>query len=455
MIHSDKLIEAMHEGKLDLHCVEVAIKQNFEGGLDLKGYGILKVNQVGTIYLEFICTTAGKIPVQSFYSTFPEDPFDASQKLYLEAVTLDGDAVYAEEFSLRIDAFNMRAPFRLPVFLHEVYFLYPTEFSEETENYLYFELLEKVRIPPNKMNSTSSTYGEESTSWNEAEIRIEESKISVIDKRDRIVVKANGVFDEDDMYKALLFYLGLTSGIMPQPYCLIRRKGKNTAIYLKSIARALRNKSMPSPFPTASSGNGWPECHYQILHKMLSINNAKPLYFDSSYSQWMRVWHAFNSANNITILTLGVAIEGLLNDIFIPALKRIAADDALEQAKKKLIAELAKIEASDTHKESLVKYVERWGNIHAGKALSMLVEKGLIQEEEKVAWGELRNSAAHPKFKENTEARQEKEHNRISICLNLFYRLILNVYSFQGAMFELGKVRSAKFLKREFVKILD
>ena len=92
MIHSDKLIEAMHEGKLDLHCVEVAIKQNFEGGLDLKGYGILKVNQVGTIYLEFICTTAGKIPVQSFYSTFPEDPFDASQKLYLEAVTLDGDA---------------------------------------------------------------------------------------------------------------------------------------------------------------------------------------------------------------------------------------------------------------------------------------------------------------------------------------------------------------------------
>ena len=305
------------------------------------------------------------------------------------------------------------------------------------------------------MNSTSSTYGEESTSWNEAEIRIEESKISVIDKRDRIVVKANGVFDEDDMYKALLFYLGLTSGIMPQPYCLIRRKGKNTAIYLKSIARALRNKSMPGPFPTASSGNGWPECHYQILHKMLSINNAKPLYFDSSYSQWMRVWHAFNSANNITILTLGVAIEGLLNDIFIPALKRIAADDEFEQAKKKLIAELAKIEASDTHKESLVKHVERWGNIHAGKALSMLVEKGLIQEEEKVAWGELRNSAAHPRFKENTEARQEKEHNRISICLNLFYRLILNVYSFQGAMFELGKVRSAKFLKREFVKILD
>lgn len=67
---------------------------------------------------------------------------------------------------------------------------------------------------------------------------------------------------------------------------------------------------------------------------MLSINNAKPLYFDSSYSQWMRVWHAFNSANNITILTLGVAIEGLLNDIFIPALKRIAADDEFEQAKK-------------------------------------------------------------------------------------------------------------------------
>jgi len=55
MLNSDKFIDAMHQGKLDLHCIEVSISQKFETGLNLKGYGILKVNKAGTIYLEFIC----------------------------------------------------------------------------------------------------------------------------------------------------------------------------------------------------------------------------------------------------------------------------------------------------------------------------------------------------------------------------------------------------------------
>lgn len=44
MINSEKLIDAMHEGKLDLHCVDVKISQKFEGGLNLQGYGVLKIN---------------------------------------------------------------------------------------------------------------------------------------------------------------------------------------------------------------------------------------------------------------------------------------------------------------------------------------------------------------------------------------------------------------------------
>lgn len=455
MIHSENLIDAMHEGKLDLHCVEVSIFQKFEGGLSLKGYGVLKVNQVGTIYLEFICREASQIPLQNFYSAFPEDPFDSAQKLYLEAMTLDGDSIFAEEFSLKISAFNRRPPFKLPIFLHEIYFLYPTEHHKNTENYLYFELLEKAQIPANKMNSTSSTYGEESSFWNEAEIAIGDAKVAVIDKKDRIMVVANGIFDEDDLYKTILFYLGLSSGAMPQPYCLIRRIKENTALYLKSTHKAFRNKNIPAPFPTASSGNGWPGCHYEILRAMVNVKSCNPLYFDSSYSQWLRVWHAFNSVNNIAILTLGVAIEGLLNDIFIPALKIISLDKDFESVKRELIAALEVIEANEDHKKSLIKHVERWGNIHAGKALSLLVEKGLVQEAERVAWAELRHSAAHPKFKENTEARQEKEHKRISICLTLFYRLILNVFSYDGAMFEFGKVRNAELVKRDYVKVLE
>lgn len=455
MINSKKLIDEMHEGNIDLHCVEVSITQKFEGGINLKGYGAMKVNQVGTIYLDFICREVSEIPIQSFNSAFPEDPFNSNQKLYLEAVTLEGDLIYAEEFSLKISVFNRRPPFRLPIFLHEVYFLYPTEYDQNTENYLYFEFIEKAQVPANKMNSTSSTYGEESSSWNEAEILIGDSKVSIINKNDRTIVQASGVFNEDDLYKSLLFYVGLSAGVMPQPYCLIRPVKQSTALYLKSTRKPLKNKSIPVPFPAASSGDGWPNCHYEILRAMLKIKNCNQLYFDSSYSQWLRVWHAFNSVNNIAILTLGVAIEGLLNDIFIPALKLISLDENFEKEKTNLIATLQMIGASEDHKKALIKHVERWGNIHAGKALSMLAKKGLVQEAERVAWGELRHSAAHPKFKENTEARQEKEHKRISMCLTLFYRLILNVFSYEGAMFEFGKVRNPKFVKRDYVKVLE
>ena len=455
MINSDKLIDAMREGNLELHCVEVSIKQKFEGGLSLSGYGILKVNKVGTLYLEFICREASKIPPQSFYSTFPEDPFDSTQKLYLQAVTLEGDTICAEEFSIRINAFNRHPPFRLPILLHEVYVLYPTDYQENTENYLYFELLEKAQVPANKLNSVSSTYGEESYSWDESEIDIGEAKVTVIDKKNKVVVKANGIFDEDELYTILLFYIGLTSGVMPQPYCLIKRTEGNTSLYLKSTNKALRNKQMPAPFPGATSGHGWPGCHYNILKEMQRVKGTNQLRFNSSYSQWVRVWHAFNSEHSIAVLTLGIAIEGLLNDIFIPTLKLVAIDDGFVRVKKELVSELEKIKASDEHRETLIKSVERWGNVHAGKALSMLVEKGVIQESERVAWGELRNSAAHPKFKENTEARQEKEHRRISLCLNLFYRLILNVYAYEGVVFEFGKVRKNDLVKRDYVNILN
>jgi len=455
MLNSDKFIDAMHQGKLDLHCIEVSISQKFETGLNLKGYGILKVNKAGTIYLEFICKEASKMPVKSFYTAFPEDPFDSSQKLYLEAMTLDGESIYAEEFSLRVNFFTQQPPYKLHVFLHEIYFLYPTEYLENTENYLYFELLEKAMIPANKMNTVNTSYGEESTFWNEAEIDIGDAKVAIIDKKDRVVVQATGVFDEDDFYKTLLFYLGLSAGIMPQPYCIIRRNGSNTALHLKSTNKAFNNKRIPAPFPAASSGHNWPNYHYNILKEMNAVNRNSPIRFDSSYSQWMRVWHAFNSENSIAILTLGVAIEGLLNDIFIPALELIEPNNEFEDIKAKLITELGRIEADAEHKKALVKHVERWGNIHAGKALSLLVEKGLVPNSEKIAWGDLRNAAAHPKFKENSEARQEKEHKRMSFCLNLFYRLILNVFSFEGAVFEFGKVRDAKLIKRSYVNVLE
>ncbi|MFW9082950.1 hypothetical protein ACOI7N_00050 [Pseudomonas sp. P2758] len=455
---AEKLIDSMRDGKLELHCVSVTITQKCQGGLVLKGYGVLKTNKVGTIYLEFICLEAksksGSV-VTGFHESFPDDPFDQSQKLYLEAKSLGGDHIYAEEFSLRISIFNRAAPYRLHIFLHEIYIIESHKRLPSSKNYMFFELMEIPCIPTNKMNTESSSYGEESHSWNETEIQIEGARITVVKRNDRVEVRATGDFDADELYHSLLFYFGLSSGRLPQPYCLIKHVGSEIFLYFKTIRNGLRGKKIPAPITDTAVGEGFPACHYAILTSILKVKRNNPLRFNSAYSQWQRVWHSFQSENNIAILSLGVAVEGLLNDVFIPELKRANVDQELEEAKTALINGIGKLDARHDHKQTLISSVERWGNIHSAKALTILVEKGLVLQDEKKAWGDLRNSAAHPVFKENNEASELKARERISKTLTLFYRLVLNVFDYDGPMYEFRVSNKPEFVKREHVQVLD
>lgn len=458
VVAADKLIDAMHGGTLEIHCVSVCVSQKIDDGLSLKGYGILKINQVGTLYLEFICLEASNVHKKlstGFQTLLPDDPFDQNQRLYLEAVTLDGDQLFAEDFSVRISVFTRQAPYRINIFLHEVYFSDNDEDEERTNSYMYFEMRDKVRIPANKINTESNSYGDSSSSWNESEIKVEGATVNVIAKNDRVEVRASGQFDPDELYPALLFYLGLSSGVMPQPYCLIKRVGRAGGMYFKTIRKGIQGKTVAAPITEAASGKGFPASHYALLGAMLRVKRDNPLRFKSAYSQWQRMWHAFQSENNIAILTLSVAVEGLLNDIFIPELKLASADKKLEAAKVALIEQLGNIEGRDDHIQTLISSVERWGNIHAAKALGLLVDKELVLKEEKKAWGDLRNTAAHPTYKENNEASQLKEQTRIYSALTLFYRLLLNIFSYDGPMYEFRGGERPAFIKRPFVKVLD
>lgn len=455
---AEKLIDSMRDGKLGLHCISVTITQKCQGGILLKGYGFLKTNKVGTIYLEFICLEAKSksgSTVTGFHESFPDKPFDQSQKLYLEAKSLGGDHIYAEEFSLRISVFNREAPYRLHIFLHEIYIIESLKRVGDSKNYMFFEFMENPCIPTNKMNSESSSYGEESHSWNESEMQVEDAKITVVKRDDRVEVRATGNFDADELYQSLLFYFGLSSGSLPQPYCLIKHIDSEVVLYFKTIRTGLRGKTIPAPITDAAFGEGFPECHYAILSSMLKVKRKSPLRFDSAYSQWQRVWHSFQSENNIAILSLGVAVEGLLNDVFIPELKRATVDRELEESKISLINELGKLEIRPDHKQTLISSVQRWGNMHSAKALNILVEKGLVLQGEKKAWGDLRNSAAHPVFKENNEASELKVRERISNTLTLFYRLVLNIFDYDGPMYEFRVYTKPEFVKRRYVQVLD
>lgn len=458
MFASEKLIDKVRDGELELHCVVVCISQKFEGGVKLKGYGIFRINQVGTIYLEFICLEAENLKKQvtnGFHTVYPDDPYDAGKKLYLEAQSLHGDKVFAQDFSIQISVFNRQAPYRIHIFFNEIYFRNQDAHTQRSNNYMYFEMPGKAGTPANKMNTESNSYGGESSSWNETEIQIEEAKVNIVNRENRIEVRARGDFNPDDLYQAILFYLGLSSGILPQPYCLIKYRGGDGTMHFKSIRKGLIGKMIPAPITGAAVADGFPASHFAILSSMLEIKSSKPLRFNSAYSQWQRVWHAFQSENNIAVLTLSVAVEGVLNDIFIPALKRTLVDQELEDAKAALIDQLIKLEGRDDHRNTLISSVERWGNIHAAKALSLLIDMGLVMKEEKRAWSDLRNSAAHPTYKEDTEAGELRMRRRISTSLTLFYRLLLNIFSYTGPMYEFQAGEKPKFVIRPYVQLLE
>lgn len=459
MISAEKHIENIRSGKLDLHCVSVLITQKFKEGLTLKGYGTIKINKVGTIYLEFICLEDNlklNKKTTSFQASFPDDPFDQDQKLYLEATTLDGDKVFAKEFSIRLNMFARQPPYRFHILLHEISFTNSEESQGfESKSYIYFEFLEKPRIPANKRNSEKNSYGEESHSWNESEIKIEDTTITIIDRNDRVEARARGDFDSEELYQAMIFYIGLSSGSLPQPYCFIERTDCHTTMHFKSVRINLRGKSIPAPITENFISEGFPACHYAILPSILKLKREHPLRFESAFSQWKRVWHSFQSENDIAMLSLGVAVEGILNDVFIPEMKRTIVDKELETTKSLLISQLDKLDARNDHKQTLISTVERWGNIHPAKALSILSDKSLVLKPERKAWIDLRNAAAHPVFKENNEARQIKERDRTANTLNLFYRLILNILKYEGPIFKFRANSQPDTIRADHIEVLD
>lgn len=456
MLHN-KIFDSARSEDLVLHCTKVNISQVAEGGIKLSGHGALKINSVGTVYLEFICTEADGVPRHSLFGErFPEDPFDSSQKLLLSAETISGDVFTSAGFTLDIRNNFSGLPLLLYVFLYEIEMSSEEKVYRENENFLYFEFREKSLIPKNRSNSVISSLGSESHSWNQTVLEFDDLKVSIVEHESHVEVSASGSFDIDAMYDSIVFYIGMTSGCMPQAYGLVKRVGEKQSTIVRSINNTYRLKNIPGPIPQNVSIDGKIEVdsHFKILSNIYEVRNNRGVYFESAFSQWKRVWHGYNSQDNIAMLSLAVSIEGLLNDIFIPSLKDGACDPEFDEVKLKIIQELSGLDIDGQHMRSIVGFVEKWGNIHAPKALTLLVEKGLISEAEKKAWEKIRHSSAHPKFIEQSDARLIKNHERMARCLNLFYSLVLNVFGYDGAQYEFGEPRKPDIVLRPYVSVL-
>lgn len=452
-----KLFEVMRKGELELHCIDVAIHQE-SPLLELQGHGKITTISTGAIHLEFVCTKINKPTPRTIIQKLPADPFDNKQQLKLTATTTNGWTFTSTEFSLKMNSFISSAPFVTGLLLKFIEFNYQETCDYPHPKGLNFEILEPCRIPTNRVNTIKGTLrGYESHNWNQTLLNLDtpSCELSIVEHEDYMEIDAQGDFNVDEMQESLTYYLALTSGRLPQPFAVLRRSGDNLVLQLRSTNKDYRLHKVAEPFPRLISGPGWPKSHYDIFTGMLRVRRISPKIFQSAYAQWTRVWHAHRSQNSVTLLTLGVAIEGLLNDIFIPALNKSESDDTFEKIKLEVIQKLNDLEIQDSHRTTLTDSVKKWGNIHPKKALEMLIKRGLIDSAQRKSWIDMRNSSAHPKAVGANSEVSHKDFTRMCDCLTLFYILTLNIFGYKGPVYEFGKLGNPDLIQRDFVSIVD
>lgn len=442
--------ESIRNGDLIIDFVSIAIWQQTETGIKLGGHGVLKVDQLGALLCDFICTSASGVCLDMFGANYPYNNEDESKNLKFEAIDINGKIWESENFALTLNIMRAATPFKCSFFLSEIVHSHQQTIQTQQENYLWFETHELSHIPKNKANSIDNTLTGKSVSRNQTDLNLQNFKVSIIKHEDHSTIYANGTFNVDDLFAALKFYIGFTSGNMPTAYALTTRTGTDVRNHIRSINKRINKTAIPQPIDDMLmlTENQWnDQYHFQLLPNILYIQEKFPKFFNSTISQWKRVWQGFNAQQSITALTLTVSIEGLLIDLFIPKLEKDKSNAEFEKEKQDLVDLLSKIEIKPSQLETLTNSINRWGNIHANAALKILEEKALITKDEVKAWTDLRNSSAHPKYSEQTIKREIKERDRLRRCLTLYYRLNLNIYGYCGAhiLYEPNETMSVMF----------
>lgn len=99
------------------------------------------------------------------------------------------------------------------------------------------------------------------------------------------------------------------------------------------------------------------------------------------------------------------------------------------------------ISVSENYKQRIIGSISYWKNISASKALDILTNEGVIGENDKKIWSNLRNEVAHPQVKNIDILQQQIKRDKTLQCLNLFHKLVLNVVEYTGPvnMFSMDK----------------
>ena len=257
-----------------------------------------------------------------------------------------------------------------------------------------------------------------------------------------------GDFERNEIYDCLLFYIGFSSGSLLQPYLVSHRIGKDSTTAINSIYNLRKNQYSPIPLPPSVGSQQYRDSkyHYQLFTNIFQTYSTKPNYFKSINSQWSRVWHSFQSTEDIMTLTLSTSIEGLLNDIFIPELKSQDDNEERQLEIKEIKKSLSTLEIKNEDIVIIMNSLAHSIKLTASKALNEFVEKKVISRDEKKQWTKLRNASAHPKISHKSASDALAEDSMIRSCINIFHLIIFNALNYSGPIYDLSSSNEVRVI---------
>lgn len=127
------------------------------------------------------------------------------------------------------------------------------------------------------------------------------------------------------------------------------------------------------------------------------------------------------------MLTLGIAVEGILNEAF-PELKKLPENKIEELERSKKIIKDSSLEKD--FKNRLIGAMERWDTRSATSMLYYLVETEVVKNEEVNAWKKIRNPTAHAVLPDSNDLQELVDFcHTVSV---LFYKLIFHAIGYNG-----------------------
>lgn len=446
MISFSNFAQPLRENKLEMHCHQLELsQQDKDDGFKLHGYGVIKTHDSGGIFADIVITHEDiELP---WGRVIPSDPFDETGYFTLSALTLAGTEIKSHGIKVQTEPIycgNQAKRFIIPLASVEV--VEPTYGADlrKWKRCVQIEFKEKSDVPVNKCNTSESSLGEKSLSWNQVLIENEDYVFDMVNKDGYTSAYiATNSKDLDTIYAIVLFYIGFTSGIIPQPYILQRTDELTTVTSLRPYDNSqVRRKIPPPTISNVLDQNGCDisERHYRLLDNLIRQYENNKRYFECIYSHWLRIWHAFQSkADTVPGVTLTTSIEGILNDIFIPRMERLFKDKALEGEKLRIIEIINNLDTlNNDQRDSIKTFINRWGNLYPEKALGILVERGVLKDEEKRVWVKLRHTLAHPRIGNHAENRNKILSGRVLTCLGIFYKLVFLLYKYDGVFVDFG-----------------